>query len=364
MLFAVLSYFLAIAASYAQEQDEFDVTIEEEKQILFDRGGVGTYGTALSKIASFVSLNGFANNEFIATEDESSFDQSEINLFVSAELSKRITTEFNVGFSFTEVEIEYAFLDYEFDPRAVLRVGKFLLPTSDFNEYNGFAYLNRGIGSPLTALVSPDKWSSVGLQLRGKFGDNDSDLRPYYGVYIVNGLATPGEGEEEEEEEEGELRELVEGGEVTDNNQNKGIGGQIGIEYKKDLFASLSYHTSKYDSADQLNANVFGISTGYDNGKLHLSAEFHSTLLEERDGEEIEEEDMNGFFVTAAYKVNKFEPVLRYDSFSLENTSIDRVTVGFNYYFLETGLLKVNYMNQSGDTDDENVFGAGVVFTF
>jgi hypothetical protein len=353
---------MQVFSTQAQEKEEFDGTIEQKDMRLMHRGGTGTYGTALSKLANFVSLNGYADFDYLHEEDgENTFSQSAVNLFVTAELSDKITTEFNVGFQKEEVEIEYAFLDYKFSEKAIVRVGKFLLPTSDFNEYTSLSYMNRAIFNPLTVVVSPSEWSSVGLQLRGKFGDEDSNVRPYYGLYVVNGLASPAGAEEEEEEEGGIMSQLVEAGEVEDNNENKGFGGQFGIEYKKNLFASLSYHTSKYDSASELGANVAGASVGFDNEKVYLAAEYHVTNLEESN---TETEELSGFFVTGAYKLKKFEPVLRYDNIKIEDETVSRYTVGVNYYLRKTGLIKLNYSLQSTEEENESLIGAAIAFTF
>ena len=65
----------------------------------YERGGTGTIGSALSNIASFVSLNGFANTGFYWDgKDNMHFDQSEVNLLVTANINENLSTEFNMEF--------------------------------------------------------------------------------------------------------------------------------------------------------------------------------------------------------------------------------------------------------------------------
>ncbi len=372
LLVSTMCLFLGIAQVSAQDND-FDVTIEEEKPKLIDRGGKGAYGTSLSKLANFVSLNGFAANDILFTDDEVSFRQNTVNLFVTGELSSKLTTEFNIGFEEGggDVEIEYAFLDYQFNRAATVRVGKFLLPTSDFNEYSWLPYINRMNDRHLSSAASPDEWSSVGIQLRGKLGAENANIQPFYAVYVVNGLQSGNEDAEETEEGiNSELNELAEGGEIgEDNNKAKDFGAQFGVEFGNGFTVSTYYHLSKYDSAEELGAGIWGISGSYDNGKLYVAGEFHTSTYDEADEDdpsEIEEEEVSGYFLMAGYKLNdKWEPTFRYDAATIEEVDITRITGGINYYFGDTRLVKMNVGQLSVDGgEDETFYELGVVFSF
>ena len=80
-------------------------------------------------------------------------------------------------------------------------------------------------------------------------------------------------------------------------------------------------------------------------------------------------ESSNGFYVLGAYKIKKIEPAIRYDyaSLSSEDTSdndMSSVTLGLNYYFLRTGLVKLNYRKLFSGSEDQDFYSASLVFTF
>lgn len=367
---ATAGWMLVTVAVFAQEANEFDVTIEEEQNKIIDRGGKGAYGSVLSKLANFVSLNGFADNELHVTEDEVSFDQHEVNLFVSAEFSSQLTSEFNIDFkeSGEEIEVEYAFLDYEFNRSLIIRGGKFLLPTSDFNEYSWLPYVNRMVEAPLSIVASPNEWSSVGLQLRGKLGAENAKVTPFYAAYIVNGLGQPMEIEDEEDEIFSVLNGLSEAGEGEDNNKFKDFGAQFGVEFGDGFSLSTYYHYSRYDSSADLAAGIYGVSAGFDNGKLHVSGEYHNSSYDKREEDTpsvIEEGEVSGYFLLGAYKINdRWEPGLRLDGATIEGEDITRYTLGLNYYFGTTRLLKFNVGQWSHEDEEEAFMELGLVFSF
>ncbi len=358
-----------ISSSITFAQNEFEMEIKTTQPPLYERGGTGTIGSALSNIASFVSLNGFANTGFYWDgKDNMHFDQSEVNLLVTANINENLSTEFNMEFrnNGEAFEMEYAFADYKFSELAILRIGKFLLPTGDYNEYIEIPYIHKLASDPLSALVSPSEWTDVGLQLRGKFNRKGSIAQPYYALAITNGLQGELSFEEEEEEE-------LEG--IGDNNKNKAITAQIGVEFLKNFNTSVSYYQCMYDSTAQLGAKVAGISASYDNDKFAVYGEFHNSWFDESEidedtgEEEIEMESSNGFYVLGAYKIKKIEPAIRYDyaSLSSEDTSdndMSSVTLGLNYYFLRTGLVKLNYRKLFSGSEDQDFYSASLVFTF
>lgn len=368
-LIATAGWMLLTVALFGQQVNEFDVAIQEEENKIVNRGEKGAYGTVLSKLANFVSLNGFADNELHVTEDEVSFDQHEVALFVTAELSSKLTTEFNIDFEDggEKIEVEYAFLDYEIDPAAIIRVGKFILPTSDFNEYSWLPYVNRMVEAPLSTVASPNEWSSVGLQLRGKLGTEDANFRPFYAAYVVNGLGQPQGDEEESRRVTSRLNDLAAAGRDEDNNKFKDFGAQFGAEFGNGFTLSTYYHYSRYDTSADLSAGIFGVSGVYDDGRLHVNAEYHRGAFDEREVDQsdvIKEEEVSGYFVTGAYKLNdRWEPTLRYDQATIEGEDITRYTFGLNYYFGSTRLIKLN-VGQLSHEEDEAFLEMGLVFSF
>jgi Phosphate-selective porin O and P len=350
----LIALMLVATHSIAQTASEFDMDIEKKEPKLFNRGGNGTFGTQLAKRPSFVSINGFADLEYeYNNKGKSTFEQEVVELFVSSQFDEHISTEFDIQFErdASHIDIEYAFLDYKFNNKAILRFGKFYLPTGDFNEYRHKAYINRAVDHPLTTSVSPAEWSDTGIQLRGKLGSDSTQFRPYYAVYMVNGL----------QGRAGDGMEILENGAFQDNNKSKGYGAQLGTEYKN-FFASLSYHSSSYDSASKLKANLTGFNAGFDNGKLYLMAEYHTNQFDPSYASE--SQNLKGLYVMTAYRYKSIEPTLRWDQNDLAGIKAKRMTYGFNYYLKKSGFLKLNYESENRATETIHWFLAAVVFSF
>jgi hypothetical protein len=359
--FAFLIALLNFNNASAQTSEEFDGTITKKEDKPYSRGGTGAFGTQLSKKASFVSINGAADMEFDYNKKDSAstsvsnstFAQEQVDLFVSAQLSDKISTEFNVEFEDggTTIDIDYAFFDYKFSEKAVFRIGKFFLPTGDFNEYTHQTFIHKAVDDPLSTAVSPSSWSDTGIQLRGKFGTDTDKLRPYYAVYLVNGL----------QGRSGDQMEILENGKFNDNNNSKALGAQAGIEYKRNLFTSISYHQSTYDSASELSSKITGFSAGYDDGKIYLAGEYHNNNL---DIDPTTTNSLTGFYVLSAYKLKRIEPIFRYDQNNIAGVQASRFTYGLNYYLIASGFVKLSYEEEKRGDITISEFNAALVFTF
>ena len=162
----------ALSTLTAYGQEEFDVTIEEEKE---ERSATGSFGQQLSKLTSLVNFNGYITNEFKWVQDQDpSFDQHYFNVFISAQLTDRISVEGQLEYEHAgkDIDLRYGFADYKLLGDAmVLRTGKFLLPAGEFNEYLYPEYLTKTVERAyVNREITPSAWGEVGVQVRGRIG--------------------------------------------------------------------------------------------------------------------------------------------------------------------------------------------------
>jgi len=122
-LFSVLCL-LGCTAALAQN-DEFNSDLTENDE---GPSATGSFGEVLSKLSSFVSFNGYVTNEFKAMETRNStFDQHYFNIFVTAQLTDKISAEAQLEYEHagTVVELRYGFIDYKVHDAFVIRTGYF-----------------------------------------------------------------------------------------------------------------------------------------------------------------------------------------------------------------------------------------------
>lgn len=122
----------------------------------------------------------------------------------------------------TKVDVEYANINYQLTKALTIRAGKFLLPFGTFNERLHPAWINRLPSKPLGfdhngAGPSTD----IGLEVRGGLQLGKSKMN--YAAYLVNG-AVLNDGTGNAKEAGMLMYENFE-----DNNNNKTIGGRIGL---------------------------------------------------------------------------------------------------------------------------------------
>jgi len=344
----LLTLFLHGKAQQDTITDEFSSSIIEEENS--QRGTEGSFGKRLSKLSSFVSLNGYATNEFLYHEDgTSTFNNHYFNLLASAEISKHIFAEIQMEYEYggSSLTARYAQIDYKFNDLFVIRSGKFLIPAGEYNEYLYPEYLSKTTTRAfVNKEIVPVSWGEVGVQLRGqlKINGDSSVVRPFYSFYIVNGLRG---------EAGGNIR-TMRGNALDTLAGSLAFGGNIGAEIGNYFNIQFNFYKGDYNHAGDLDLQIYGSSLAFDNGKFSFYAAFHAAKQElSANSQKTDNEDNNkqtldkyGFYTQVAYRYRNFEPVLRYDQIRLDGAEAgdrDRFTFALNYHFYENCVFKINY---------------------
>lgn len=140
-----------------------------------------------------VALGGYveANYQYLSengVSEGSQFQMRRLSLFVSSTISKRIKflseIEFEDGAK--EISIEFASVDFEFNPLLNFRGGIVLNPIGAFNQnHDGpkWEFIDRPISA---TQMLPDTWSNAGF---GFYGKKFTDKWVYgYEIYLTNGF--------------------------------------------------------------------------------------------------------------------------------------------------------------------------------
>lgn len=362
--------FFCTTVIYAQVDSTFkeefatDISVSPENH----QGGVGSFGRSLSHLTSFVSLNGYATNEFLYYQNgKMSLDNHYFNLLASAEISKHIFAEIQMEYEHggSQLNDRYAIIDYKFNDLFILRTGKFLVPAGEYNEYLYPEYMAKGVNRTyVNEEIIPVSWGEVGIQLRGKLNaKNDSSIfKPYYSLYIVNGLKGPSAGA---------IRYMR--GNVVDAAKQPAVGGNIGTRIGKYSNFQFNYYYGDYDSSTTLDLTILGTSFSFDNNKFSFYGEYHNAQQEYYPNFSLNDSKLTlnkyGFYGQIAYNYKNFEPVFRYDQIRLDGAPAgdrDRYTFGVNYYFYDNCVFKINYeiIKNKGIDNKDNVFSMQIAVGF
>ena len=366
LLLSLVGYLSSIYSQEDTTDTEFETHIVQNNTK--HKGGVGSFGRSLSHLTSFVSLNGYATNEFLSYQDgKNTFNSHYFNLLASAEVTDKIFAEIQMEYEYggTSLEARYAQVDYKFNDRFIIRSGKFLVPAGEFNEYLYPEYLSKTTNRAfVNENIIPVSWGEVGVQLRGNFisPEDSAFINPFYSIYLVNGLRG---------QNGGDLRPMR--GNVLDTTGSVAYGGNLGTQIGNHFNIQFNYYYGDYDPTATLDLIIAGSSVSYDDDKFSFYGSFHTaqqeylTDINNPDSEDV----LNkfGFYGQVAYKFKNFEPVLRYDQIRLDGAqelNKDRFTFGMNYYFYKHCVVKVNYeliKNQGIDLKD-NLFSLQLALGF
>jgi hypothetical protein len=369
-LFRIFTFGLVCAFTYstasAQVEKELKELLDMDLADLAElqvsgRGDVGSFGYRLSSDSSKVHIHGYTTNEYFDGQNSvSTFDNHYFNLFVGANIRGIIFPEIQLEYEHggEEIQIRYAQVDIKISDAFIIRTGKFLLPSTSFNEYLYPEYINKNISRAfIDRNIVASAWAEVGVQIRGSF--NKNGWQPFYSVYIVNGL---------QGEEGGDIRGMR-NNHRDKTNDNKAIGGRIGFNKGSFEIGSMLYNGA-YSADGKLNLMITGADAAYRTKKLNLRAQYLVANMEVTPvyGADI---TRDGFLMEASYIFGKrIEPVMRYDQIDFDDADVtknkQRFTLGLNYRISSTAVAKISYevISNDGLSVDDNLFGLQLAVGF
>ena len=384
-------------------------------------GSAASGGTALSRTvveavdqrivdfenhpSSKLLISGYGAAGYTDNEDsDGSFGMLFVPIF-HYKLSERLhltgEVEFDLRGDESEVEVEYAQIDFLVNDYLTLTAGKFLVPFNTFSERYHPAWINElpslppiygthGGGGGIIPVLS-----DLGIQARGGIRlpimIHEDASRLNYALYVTNGPRMEPESESDERfehlaeflEDEGaiasaddllEALEIGHGGGTeiefgetfTDNNSNKAIGGRLGLLPFPALEVGGSFMRGSFDDRGDLDFRLAGFDAAYRIGPLDLKGEYLRLDFDLASGGS---DRTDGFYAQGGLRLR--ELVERVDS--LRDTPLDRTelvlrygevdngldyretTAGLVYWLLPSVPLKLAHTFRSGDRRDDEL---------
>lgn len=260
----------------------------------------------------------------------------------------------------TDVDLEYANLNYFLNDNVIVFAGKFLTPIGNFFPNIHPAWINKfasrppGFGGEGSA--APE--ASIGAGLRGGFHIG-ATTKANYAIYVGNGpkleLNTGGD----------EITGVT--GEASTNNpsNSKLVGGRFGVLPIAGLELGISAGTSKVGvvpSGGTIEALRSYSVTGADFAYQRKSFELRGEYIQQSVGDLATSVAPQGGvwqtrYIQAAYKLTpKWEPVIRYGNFESphEDQSKRQTAIGLNYWITSSAVAKMGYEMNKGQVGTAN----------
>jgi len=102
--------------------------------------------------------------------------------------SIRMSAEVDFEHSATEIELEYAHVEYDLKPTLSLRAGSLLMPVGPLNEFHEPPNYHSVERSYIETYIVPTTWQDIGVGLVGRTGNGALAYR----AYVVSGLDATG----------------------------------------------------------------------------------------------------------------------------------------------------------------------------
>lgn len=329
-----------------------------------------------------ISGYAFSGFDIIKGKDSTFFAQlSPILLVKFGDFFMEVEIELGLEGDETEVELEYAHLTYFVHDYVTVGIGKFLTPFNIFGERLHPAWINKLPRPPIYAghHGSLVPMTQLGIDVRG--GAAFGDMKLNWAFYVSNGMAL----ESGDDDHAGTLG----ANNFDDNNNSVSFGGRIGFLPLHFLEIGASIHSGRVSESgenEKIDAMIYGADFTFSwtldeiGGTIDVRAEFVYQDIDDMTytvgGTDYDFDNRRmGYYAQLAYRPSKLdipvlsdlELVLRYGRLDLpedtpkqdegEGFDTERTTVGLNYWFNASTVIKLSYSFDAAKAPGEEASG-------
>ncbi len=318
------------------------------------------------------------------------FKATDLELLSELHLNDQIGAYFEIEFEGGEAEVEQGYLEYIINEKLITRYGVILIP---FGRYNleHFSFKRDLVDTPIAMRhIVPSSWSEAGAGFIGNVylgGGQESwfeDLALDYQFFIINGLRDEGDppaGEEREGFTAITSRQAT--GEIgSDNNNNKGLVGRVGMALPGGRELGISGYIGKYDDGGRNQVVGYDIDWLLSEGPFELIGEYvhfdlkgaTTSIPSDLRGAYVQGnfhfwfDALNQTILGKRYETPTFTAMLRYGHAKITvaptNNEETRWTVGLNYRPDERFVAKLAYQwNNTENTAIAHGNNDGLLFS-
>ncbi|MBL4910232.1 MAG: carbohydrate porin [Alteromonadaceae bacterium] len=328
-----------------------------------------THGAALTNSGA-TKLGGYGEMHYNNIEDKKSISFHRFVLFASHEFTDKLRffSEFEVEHAVIEegangaVELEQAYIEYDYSDKIKTTFGLFLVPVGIINETHEPTAFYGVERNPVEKNIIPTTWWEGGAAV---------NYRPLGGVSfdfaITSGLNTPIDGNSAYKVRSGRQN-------VSKANADS-LAFTSRVKYTAinglELAATVQYQQDMTQGAigvDKADATLFEAHGIYQIENFKLIALYARWDISGDEAKSLGRDEQTGWYVEPSYKFNeKFGVFARYAKYdnnvgNSDDTSKDQTNIGINYYLHENVVLKADWEEQG--QPNKNGFNLGIGYQF
>lgn len=254
-----------------------------------------------------------------------------------------------------EVEVEQAYIEWDYADNHRVSLGQFLLPVGLINETHEPDTFYGVERNPVEKNIIPATWWEAGAKLQGELAAGLS-----YDLAVHSGLNTPGAGSKAFLVREGRQKvgqAVAEDMAYTGRLKYTGIRGlelALAVQHQDDISQGLG--------TDKASAFFWETHFAYQIKQFALRGLYASWDVDGKGVSAVGRDEQNGWYMEPSYrltpKLGIFARYSEWDNSAGNNvdTEVEEINLGLNYWLVENVVLKVDLADQSnGDGDSVNL---------
>lgn len=282
-----------------------------------------------------------------------------VRVFSEFELEHTVAGEGKKG----EVELEQAYVEWDFAAKHSLRSGVFLVPVGILNETHEPDTFYGVERNNIEKNIIPTTWWEAGVQFKGELAEGWSyDAAMHSGLNLATGKSKIRDGRQKVSSAPAE--DFAYTGRIKYN----GIAGlevAATVQYQEDLWQGLG--------ASTLDATLFETHLNYQVGSFGLRALYAQWDIDKAINTVSKgAEEQSGWYIEPSYKLNQsFGVFVSYGEWDNQaagsaDTQYGEWTIGGNYWLTDTTVFKLDLLRQDAPTgkDEYHGFNLGVGYSF
>lgn len=351
-----------------------ETTIEDTVSAIEYAIESGTVGEAPSPIGGYGEMH-YSN---LDSKEEIDFHRfvlffsnqftEKLAFYSELEVEHAIAGEGKVG----EVEVEQAFVQYDYADGHRVKAGIFLVPAGMLNETHEPDTFYGTERNEIEKNIIPTTWWEAGLALDGEFAPGwRYDLAVHSGLRLDTDNAKASKRSSIRSARQSAGNAVAENLAYTARIRFSGIAGlqwNATFQYQSDL----TQNDVDLIGIDAINATLFETSLSFQRGGFGLKALYARWDIDnEVELLNLGSDEQIGWYVEPSYRYGKLGVFTRFSQYDLtagsSTTSNEQqqFDLGFNYWLHENVVLKANYQVQDNDNGNENDgFNLGVGYSF
>ncbi len=330
----------------------------------------GAGSAKLAKLASWAektSIGGYGEHHFNHKEDgNDQIDAHRYVLYIGHQFSDKVRffSEFELEHSLAgegkpgEVELEQAYIEYDYAEKHSVQIGQFLLPVGILNETHEPETFYGTERNNVEKEVIPATWWEAGVMALGELAPGLT-----YNAALHSGLETTNfrirSGRQKNAEANAE--DLA----FTGRLKYTGIQGL-------ELAATYQYQQDVAQGAlsESAEATLMETHLIYSAGGFGVRALWAEWDIDGTDFELADADTQSGWYIEPSYKVtDKLGVFVRYSEWDrgdkmLSNVDYEAYDYGINYWIHPQVVLKADYTDTVGEGDEGDALNLGVGWSF